>query len=121
MRAVFPLKSIQVTSRFVQIVPPTKLTVHSPTHASTEAYPEFPMKAGPAPRISLQLHPLQDHHYKTKKLQQLKLQTTEMTTRDDDATTVTPAAKKLKPPTADRSVEDMHKEFTVPKPLLKFG
>ena len=54
----------------MQSSPPTWLTVHSPTCGSTEFYPEFSSKAGLAPRILLQLDALQDHPYKTRKVQQ---------------------------------------------------
>ena len=51
---------------------------------STEFYPEFSRRAGPAPKISLQLYPSQDCPYKMK----TALQTDEMATRDDDTTLV---------------------------------
>ena len=84
LRAVFLLKSIQMTPRSVHSGPPTKLTALSPTCESAEFHTPFSMKAGLAPIISLLLDPSQDHPCNIIKLQQLALHTAEMAARDDD-------------------------------------
>ena len=59
--------------------------------------------------------PLQDQKTTTKP----ELQTVEMATREDDTVTLTLVVTKLKPQMMDWSVEDVHKEYTVFKPMQK--